>query len=109
MHKNDGALQVRIGVVLACLVMAVIQAGRSELLEPHLKVGDEPVFPVVHEHARGDVHGRHQHHAVSDTGSGDDFTDLIGNSNELLSFLRVEPQILGEHDRVVGDRSRRAV
>src|SRR4051812_16866801 len=64
--SHDRALQMRVGVVLAGLVMAVRQSRRRELLEPDLEILDEPVLPVIHVHARGDVHRRHKHHPLGD-------------------------------------------
>ena len=52
---HDRALEVRIGIVFARLMMAVIQSGRSELLEPRLEVVGQAVFPVVDVHAGGNV------------------------------------------------------
>src|SRR5574339_417957 len=53
---QDGALQVRVGIVLAGLVMLVRQPRRRELLEPRLEVLDQSVLPVVDVDARRDVH-----------------------------------------------------
>src|SRR5436309_3010962 len=53
---HDRALQMRVGIVLAGLMMTVGKTGRGDLLEPHLKVVDETVLPIVHVDAGRDVH-----------------------------------------------------
>ena len=42
---HDRALQVRVGIVLARLVMAVGQARGRKLFQPDLEVLNQPVFP----------------------------------------------------------------
>src|SRR5689334_11096780 len=44
---HQRALQVRVGVVLAGLMMPVRQPRRREFLEPHLKILDQPALPVI--------------------------------------------------------------
>src|SRR5207248_5512074 len=58
---HDRALQMRVRVVLACLMMLVIEPRRRELLEPDLKIVDETALPVVDVYAGGDVHRRHEY------------------------------------------------
>src|SRR5262245_10460803 len=94
---HDRPLQVRVGVVLARLMVLVRQARRRELLEPGLEVLDEPALPVVHVDARRDVHRRHQHHAVVDAALPDDRGDFVRNADELLALLRIEPEVVGKY------------
>src|ERR1039457_4081999 len=72
-HRNhylmvhQQALQVRIAVGFAGAVMAVVLAERRQLFEPLVDIGDQPVFRVVDIHARSDMHGGYQNHALLDT------------------------------------------
>jgi hypothetical protein len=54
---------MRVGVVLAGLVVAIVAGGR-ELLQPHHHVVLEAALPVVHPDAGGDVHRRDEAHAL---------------------------------------------
>src|SRR5687768_12327900 len=92
---HDGAFEVRIGVVFAGLMMAVIEPCRRELLQPDLKIVNESVLPVVDVDAGGDVHRRHQHHAFLDGAFLDNSSDFIGDADELLALFGVEPEIFG--------------
>ena len=49
---HQRALQVRVGVVFAGLMMPIVEARRRELLEPHLEIVNEAVLPVVDVDAR---------------------------------------------------------
>ena len=91
---HDGALQVRIGVVLARLVMLVGEARRRQLLEPYLKIMNQAVFPVVDEHTGSNVHRRDQSHAFPDSALLHNGADFVGDADELLSLLRVEPKVI---------------
>src|SRR5436190_3414100 len=93
---HDGALQVRVGVVFSGLMMAIIEAGRRQLLEPRLKVRDQAALPVVDVDAGGDVHRRHEDHSLFDAALRHDRGDVIGDANELLALLRIEPEVVGE-------------
>src|SRR5687768_12400908 len=92
---HDGAFEVRIGVVFAGLMMAVIEPCRRELFQPDLKIVNESVLPVVDVDAGGDVHRRHEHHSFLDGAFLDNGSDFIGDADELLALLGVEPEILG--------------
>src|SRR5262252_7575372 len=92
---HDRAFQMRVGIVFAGLVMPVVEARGRELLQPHLKVADQTVFPVVHIHSGGDVHRRHEHRSVFDAARVHDRRDFIRDADELLTFFRVEPEIVG--------------
>src|SRR5271157_1208241 len=63
---HQQALQVRIAVALAGAVMAVVLAEWRQLFEPLVDIGDQPVFRVVDIHARCDMHGGYQNHALLD-------------------------------------------
>src|SRR5262245_46187086 len=91
---HDRAFQVCIGVVFAGLVVAVVETGGRELFEPDLKIVNQAVLPVVHINTRGDVHCRHEHHAFLDPALLHDRGNIVSDPNELLPFLRVEPQVL---------------
>src|SRR5438034_3487285 len=92
---HDGALQVSIGVVLTRLVMPIVEARRGELLAPDLEVVDETVLPVVHVHAGGDVHRRHERGAFLHPAFLHDRRDLVGDAYELLPLLRVDLEVIG--------------
>src|SRR6185503_11018207 len=51
--------------------------------------------PVVHIDTRGDVHGRHEHHAFLDPAFLHDPGNGASDADELLALLRVEPQVVG--------------
>jgi hypothetical protein len=52
---HEQRLEVRVGVVFAGLVVAVVGLGWREVLEPAPDVVEEALFVVVDEDARGDV------------------------------------------------------
>src|SRR5947209_10228755 len=93
---HDRALQMRIRVVLAGLVMTIVEAGRRQLLEPDLKVLDETFLPVVHVHACRDVHGRNERHPFLHGAPADDRRDFVRDPDEFTPLFRVEREIVGE-------------
>src|SRR5205814_3801175 len=97
---HDRPLQMRVCIVFASLMVAVVQTGGRQLLEPLLKVVDESILPVVHVNAGGNVHRRHQYRAVTYSAFGDDRSDVVGDSDELLTLFRVEPEIVGVYEHV---------
>src|SRR5690348_13924273 len=86
---------MRVGVVLACLVMTVRAARGRELLEPLLEIVDETVLPIVDVDTRGDVHGGNQHHALEDAACRHDRSDLVRDADELRSLFGFKPEIVG--------------
>src|SRR4051812_31612329 len=82
-------------VVFTGLVMFVVETRGGELLEPDLKVVNQPVLPVVHVHAGGDVHRRNQDGAFLYSAGRHNRGDLVGDADELLRLLRVEPEVVG--------------
>ena len=91
---HDRTLQVGVGVVFACLVVAIVPAGRGELLEPSLEIVDEAILPVVHEHPGGDVHRRNQDGAFLHPALVDDLRDFVSDANKLLTLLGFEPEVV---------------
>src|ERR1700741_2349640 len=92
--SHQRALEMRVRVVLTCLMMTIVESRRRQLLEPYLEVVDEPTLPIVDVHGRGDVHCRDEDHPFLHAPLLDDGCDLVGDANELLPLLRVEPEIL---------------
>src|SRR6516225_8780240 len=76
---HDRPFEMRVGVVLAGLVMVIRQPGGRQLFEPRLKVLDEAVLPVVDVDAGCDVHGGNEHHAVLHRALLHDRGDLVGD------------------------------
>src|SRR5262245_39266519 len=97
---HDRALQMRVGVVFARLMVTIVETRRRELLEPLLKIVDQPVFPVVDVHTGRDVHRRDEHGAVLDSARLNDGGDLVRDADELLPLPGVERQIVGMNDHV---------
>src|SRR5882672_4252191 len=93
---HDRALQVRVGVVFPGVMMPVIEAGGRQLLEPRLEVVDQALLPVVHVHARRDVHRRDEDRSLLHRALLHDGGHVIGDANEFLLLLRVEHQVVGE-------------
>src|SRR5215510_2654538 len=90
---HDGAFQMRVRVVFAGLMVPVVETGGRQLLEPRLKIVNQAVLPVIHINTGGDMHSRHEHHAFLHTAFFDNLRDIVSNADELLTLLRVEPQI----------------
>src|SRR4030095_8995024 len=78
---DEGALQVRVRVVLAGLMVAVVPRGR-ELLEPLHHVVLETALLVVHPDARGDVHRRDEAEALLYPGRHDDLGHALGDVHQ---------------------------
>src|SRR5688572_13708127 len=96
MTKGQGA-EVRGGVVLAgARVVAIVVGvpGCNAVLEPIEDVLPQTRLVIVDEDRRGDVHGRHEHEALADSGGRATGLDLIGDVDDLLTMLRVEGEIL---------------
>ena len=50
---------------------------------------------VIHEHRCADVQRRHQHQALADAAHRYLFGNLIGDVDDLLAPLGLEPEIVG--------------
>src|SRR5262249_4715320 len=59
-----------------------------------LEVVKQSVFPVVHEHARRDVHRGDQHQPFLDAALLHDCREIAGDAHELLRLFRVEVEVL---------------
>src|ERR1035437_9433511 len=92
MHQQ--ALQVRIAVGFAGAVMAVVLAERRQFFEPFVDIGDQPVFRVVDIHARSDMHGGYQNHALLDAALAQGAFHLRSHVDVLPVFRRLESEIL---------------
>ena len=114
---DEQVLQVRVAVVLAAAVMAVVArigqelarhvvrrllpARRRHLVEPLHHVLVQAWLVVVDPHRGGDVHRADERHALADAGLVDRRLDVLGDPDELAAALRVE----GAVDRVRLHRS----
>ena len=85
------------GVVLPRLVVAVALRipRRDGRLKPPQDVRPEPRLVVVHEDGRGDVHGTHQHETFRDATLANLLGDLVGDVDDFLPRLRLEPEVMG--------------
>src|SRR4029077_9171446 len=61
---------------------------------PGPEIVQQAVLPIVHEHAGGDVHGRHQGRAFLHPARAHDGRDLVRDSDELTALLGVEPEVV---------------
>src|SRR5689334_15279795 len=91
---DERALQMRVRVVLAGLVVPVVTR-RREPIEPLDEVLLQPGLLVVHPDAGGDVHRGDEAHALRDLRARDDLRDALGDVHELPARARVEPEVLG--------------
>ncbi len=87
-------LQVRVGVVLPGLMMAVIGACGGEPFQPLFDVGNQATLMIVDIDGGGDVHGRDKAKAIADAAAGNDFLKLRRDVDDLLPLSGVEDQIL---------------
>src|SRR5438876_1266782 len=91
------APQVRGGVVLPRVVVPVaggIPRGDG-FFEPLEDITPQAGFVIVHEYGRRDVHRAHEREALQHAALGDLSGDLVGDVDDLLPLLRVEPEIVG--------------
>jgi CheY-like chemotaxis protein len=93
MHQQ--ALQVRIPVRLAGLVMAIVLAEGRQVLQPLVDIGDQAVFGVVYPDAGRDMHRRNQDHAFLDAAFLERPLHLWGNIDVLAVFRSAKGQIFG--------------
>ncbi len=89
-------LQVRITVVLASLVVLVVLAERSQVLQPLIDVFDQAALIVVYVHARRDVHRRDQHHAFFHSTLAHDFFHLRRQVDIGSMRLGMKLQVFGK-------------
>jgi hypothetical protein len=108
---DEHVLEVRVAVVLAAAVVPVVAAlgqqlaghvvrrrlpaRRRDLVEPLQGIGLDAGLVVVHPHAGGDVHGRHERHALADPGLVDGCLHVLGDADELAPPLGVEGPVDG--------------
>src|SRR5262245_53587852 len=93
MHEQT--LQVRVAVIFAGLVMAVVLAKRSQLFQPLINVLYEPRLMIVHVHGSCDVHGGNKRQALFHAA-------LTHRGFHLGSDVDVFAMILGIEGQVVG-------
>src|SRR5919198_1811271 len=90
--------QVSGGVVLAGTAVMPVAVGlprRDVVLEPIEDVLPKAGLMIVHEHRRGDVHRRHEDHALVNVGSRATSIDTVRDVDDLLAAFRVEGEIVG--------------
>src|SRR5262245_15605610 len=92
MHQR--ALEMRVGIVLTGLVMAIVPGGRK-LLEPHHAAVLQATLLVVHPDACGDVHGGDEAESLLHARRRDDRGDAVGDVHQLVALAGVEPEIVG--------------
>src|SRR5262245_20429718 len=85
---------MRVGVVLARLVMAVV-ARRRQAVEPLDELLLQAALLVVHPDAGRDVHGGHETEPLDDSRRRHDLRYALGDVDELAACARVEPEVLG--------------
>ena len=96
------AAQVGRRVVLPGLVVPVAARvpRRDRLLQPFQDVLPEPRLVIVDEHRSADVHRRDEHEALANPARTDLLLDLVGDVDDLLALLGLEPEVV----RVGGHR-----
>ena len=75
---------MRVGVVLAGEMMAIIRFARREFFEPCHDILPESRFVVVYEDARSNVHRTYQHDAVSQSGV---LTNALHEAGNIPNFV----------------------
>src|SRR5262245_53358810 len=91
---DERALEMRVGIVLTGLVMAIVPR-RSELLEPLHEIVLQAALLVVHPDPGGDVHGGDEAESLLHARRRDDVGDAIGDVHQLVALAGVEPEIVG--------------
>src|SRR5262245_3841371 len=91
---DERALEMRVGVVLAGLVVAIVSR-RSELLEPLHEIVLQAAILVVHPDPGGDVHGGDEAESLLHPRRRDDRGDAVGDVHQLVALAGVEPEIVG--------------
>src|SRR5579864_1946458 len=76
--------------------MLVVFAKGCQMFEPLVDIFDQPAFVVVHVHARGDVHGRDEHHSFFDAAFANDFLYLRCNVHVSAMRLGMEFEIFSK-------------
>src|SRR6202012_2517205 len=61
---NDETLEVRIAVVLAGAVMAIIVPVRREAFQPRINILNETILCIIDVHTRRNVHGGNKNHSL---------------------------------------------
>ena len=95
---EDHPLEVRVGVVLAGEVVAVVESRGCEPFEPGHDVLPQPGLVIVHEYARGDVHRAREDEAVPQLRRRAHALDLGGDVADLVPPFGTNRQILGLRD-----------
>jgi hypothetical protein len=88
-------LEVRVAVVLAGFVMAVVFAKRGELFQPFVDILNEARLVVVDINGGRDVHRRHECQAFLHATFLNSRLDLRRDVNVITMFFCVELQIFG--------------
>ncbi len=84
-----------ISVVLAGLVMAIGGIDGCELLSPFHDVAVQARFLVLDDDRCGEVHGRYQGETFLNAAFSNDAFDVIGNGDDVFTFLSIESEIRG--------------
>ena len=94
---HDGALEVRVGVVLAAVVpVLIVGLLRREFFQPDLEVVMQAGFVVVDEDGGSDVHGVDQAEAFPHAAFAQRGVDLRGDVHELPALGQFEPEFFAE-------------
>jgi hypothetical protein len=88
---------MRCGVVLTGLIVLVaLRLPRGDgFFQPPEDVVPEARLVVVYEYRCADVHGRNQNESFLDTAGAYLLGDFVGDIDDLLTALRLEPQVVG--------------
>lgn len=92
MHQQ--VFQMRVAVVFAGLVVAVIGASRGQAFQPLVNVGNKTIFSVIDVNGSSDVHRRNQHQAFLDAAVGDGLRHFVCNIDVFAFGLCVEDKVL---------------
>src|SRR5262249_35266914 len=91
---NQNALQMRVTIVLAGVMVMVVGVDRCKSLQPLVDIPDQPLLPVIYIDARRDLHSGNQHKALVNSGFLNECRHFISDTDVLATLLRVEPKVL---------------
>ena len=104
--SHDLPLEVSIGVVLTGPIVLVLgnRFMWGEFFQPDVVVVQKPVFRVVDEHRRADVHGIDQTKPFPNSTLADELLHRAGDIDETAALRNFKPEMFGEAFQYTGNR-----